>query len=117
MKQYLTIVNLGWLLTAFVAIMLGMSGVSKIIGTEEMVGNFEYMNLSSYLLLVGLLEVLGVALLVYPKTSLYGSILIGGIMSAAVCMHLSLGFPGTLTPLSIGIVGFISYWLRQPSDF
>ena len=29
MSKYLTLQNLGWLLTAFVTIMLGMGGVSK----------------------------------------------------------------------------------------
>jgi len=70
MTKYLTLQNLGWLFTAFVTVMLGMGGVSKIVGTEEMVGNFNYMNLSDYLLMVGLLEVLGVGLLIYNKTSL-----------------------------------------------
>jgi hypothetical protein len=113
MSKYLTLQNLGWLLTAFVTIMLGMGGVSKIIGTEEMVGNFNFMQLSDYLLTVGVLEVLGVALLVYPKTSLYGSVLIGSIMSAAVCMHLSLGFPGTMMPIMLGVAGFAGYKLRE----
>jgi hypothetical protein len=77
-----------------------------------MVGNFNFMQLSDYLLTVGLLEVLGVSLLVYPKTSLYGSVLIGSIMSAAVCMHLSLGFPGTMMPILLGVAGFAGYKLR-----
>jgi len=113
MTKYLTLQNLGWLLTAFVAVMLGMGGVSKIIGTEEMVGNFEFMKLSSYLMMVGVLEVLGVIMLLLPKTSLYGSVLIGSIMTGAVCMHLSLGFPGTEMPILLGVLGFIGYKLRE----
>ena len=31
MKKYLTLKNLGWVLTALVTIMMGMSGVSKLI--------------------------------------------------------------------------------------
>jgi len=112
MTKYLTLQNLGWLFTAFVTVMLGMGGVSKIIGTEEMVGNFNFMNLSDYLLMVGLLEVLGVGLLVYNKTSLYGSVLIGAIMTGAVCMHLSLGFPGVIMPILLGVAGFAGYKLR-----
>ena len=113
MSKYLTLQNLGWLFTAFVTIMLGMGGVSKIIGTEEMVNNFAFMQLADYRLVVGLLEVLGVALLVYPKTSLYGSVLIGSVMTAAVCMHLSLGFPGTMIPVALGVAGFAGYKLRE----
>ncbi len=115
MNKYLTLKNLGWLFTSFVAVMLGMGGFSKIIGTEEMVGNFTFMNLSDYLLMVGVLEVLGVGLLIHPKTSLYGSVLIGSIMTAAVCMHLSLGFPGTMMPILFGILGFVGYRLREGS--
>tara|TARA_B100002019_G_C21195139_1_gene560987 strand:- start:661 stop:1026 length:366 start_codon:yes stop_codon:yes gene_type:complete len=113
MTKYLTLQNLGWLFTAFVVVMLGMGGVSKIIGTEEMVGNFEFMNLSPYLLMVGVLEVVGVVLLTLPKTSLYGSILLGAIMTGAVCMHLSLGFPGTEMPIMLGCLGFAGYKLRE----
>jgi len=113
MSKYLTFKNLGWLFTAFVAFMLGVGGVSKIIGTEEMVGNFTYMNLSDYLIMVGLLEVIGVGLLINPKTSLYGSVLIGAIMTAAVCMHLSLGFPGIMMPIMIGVAGFAGHQLRD----
>jgi hypothetical protein len=113
MSKYLTLKTLGWLFTAFVTLMLGIGGVSKIIGTEEMVGNFTFMNLNDYLIMVGLLEVLSVGLLINPKTSLYGSILIGSIMTGAVCMHLSLGFPGTMMPILLGVSGFAGYQLRK----
>ena len=36
---------LGWVLTAVVAVMLGKGAVEKIIGTQEMVGNFAFMKL------------------------------------------------------------------------
>ena len=35
MKKYLTLKNLGWVLTAIVSLMIGMSGISKIIGTQD----------------------------------------------------------------------------------
>ena len=80
MKKYLTLKNLGWVLTALITLMLGMGGISKITGTEEMVNNFTFMNLLPYLTLIGILEVLGVLLLIYPKTSKYGAILLTCIM-------------------------------------
>jgi len=114
MKKHLTLVNLGWLFTAFVAIMLGMGGFSKIIGTEEMVNNFTFMNLTPYLTMVGVLEVLGVALFVYPRTSLYGSVLLGSIMTGAVVMHLSMmGGTGIMVPIMLGSFGFFGYILRD----
>ena len=52
MKNILTSKNLGWLVTALVSFMLLMSGVNKVISTEEMVKNFTSTNLLPYLGLV-----------------------------------------------------------------
>ena len=76
MKKYLTFKNLGWLLTVLVTFMLGMSSVSKIVGTEEMVNNFTFMNLLPYLALLGVVELAGVILFIIPKTSKYGAVLL-----------------------------------------
>jgi len=114
MKKYLTLANLGWLFTAVAAAMLGMGGFSKIIGTEEMVNNFTFMNLTPYLSMVGVLEVLGVVLLVYPRTSLYGSVLLGSIMTGAVVMHLSMmGGSGVIAPVMLGLFAFAGHQLRE----
>jgi hypothetical protein len=46
-------------------------------------------------------------------TSLYGAVLIGSFMSAAVALHLSLmGGNKTGIPLIVGLLGFIGYLLR-----
>ena len=76
MKKYLTLKNLGWLLTFLVAFMLGMSSISKIMSTEEMVKNFTFMNLLPYLALLGFVELAGVVMLIIPKTSKYGAVLL-----------------------------------------
>ena len=96
MNKYMTIKNLGWLFTFVVTLMLGMSGISKIMGTQEMVNNFTFMNLLPYLALVGVAEVIGVLLLIYPRTSLYGAVVITSVMSAAA----SITVPSTATSTS-----------------
>ena len=114
MKKYLTLKNLGWLLISIATFMIGMSGISKVIATEEMVQNFEYMKLTPYMGLVGVLELLGVGLLVYPKTSLYGAILTSCLMSGAVTMHLSLmGGTGMIIPLVLGGLAWGGHCLRK----
>ena len=114
MKKYLTLKNLGWLLTVLVAVMLGMAAISKIIGTEEMIKNFTFMNLLPYIEFVGVLKLLAIVLLVIPRTSLYGAALVGSIMSAAVALHLSLmGGEGVVTPIVIGSMAWIGYFLRK----
>lgn len=104
---------IGWVLTAVVAAMLGKGGVEKIIGTQEMVGNFAYMKLEKYRILTGVGELLGVILLLFPVTSLYGMVLVTSFMSAAVVLHLSLmGGAKTYLPLLIGVLAVLSHVLR-----
>jgi uncharacterized membrane protein YphA (DoxX/SURF4 family) len=113
MKKYLTLKNLGWLLTAMVSFMLGMSGISKVIGTEEMVNNFTAMNLLPYLALLGVVEVAGVVLLIIPKMSKYGAVLLSSFLSGAVAIHLSMmGGAGVLVPIILGIMVWAAYYLR-----
>ena len=113
MMKYITIKNLGWLLTFVVTLMLGMSGISKIMGTQEMVNNFTFMNLLPYLALVGCMEVLGVLLLVYPRTSIYGAVVITSVMSAAAAMHLSyMGGTGVVMPIMLGLLAWTGHCLR-----
>ena len=93
--------------------MLGKGAIEKIIGTQEMVGNFAYMKLEKYRILTGVGELLGVILLAIPMTSLYGMVLITSFMSAAVVLHLSLmGGAKTQIPLILGIGAVLSHLLR-----
>ena len=116
MKKYLTIKNLGWIFTVIVSAMMVMSGTSKIIATEEMVKNFTFMNLLPYMALIGATEVVGVALLLYPRTSIYGAILITTVMAGAASIHLSLmGGVGLLMPVLLGSLAWVGHCLRTYS--
>jgi hypothetical protein len=104
---------IGWALTAVVGAMLGKGAIEKIIGTQEMVGNFAFMMLEKYRVLTGVGELLGVILFAIPMTSLYGMVLITSFMSAAVVLHLSfMGGAKTHMPLLIGIMAILSYLMR-----
>jgi len=104
---------IGWVLTAVVGAMLGKGAIEKIIGTQEMVGNFAFMKLEKYRMFTGVGELLGVILLAIPMTSLYGMVLITSFMSAAVVLHLSLmGGAKTQVPLILGLLAVIGYVLR-----
>jgi hypothetical protein len=114
MRNIFTLKNLGWLVTALVSFMLLMSGIPKVFGTEEMVKNFTSTNLLPYLGLVGLLEVLSVCLLVYPKTTIIGAIGITSLMSAAAVIHLSyMGGAGVMIPILLGVFSWVAYFLRK----
>ena len=116
MKKYLTLKNLGWVLTVLVTFMLGMSGVSKIVGTEEMRTNFTFMNLLPYLALLGAVELAGVVMFVIPKTSKYGSVLLSSYLSGAVAIHMAMmGGTGVLVPIILGLAVWSAYCLRSHS--
>ena len=117
MKKYLTLKNLGWLLTLLVTFMLGTSSISKIMGTEEMVKNFTFMNLLPYLALLGFVELAGVVMLIIPKTSKYGAILLSSYLSGAVAIHMSMmGGTGVMMPFVLGLAVWSAHCLRTYSS-
>ena len=113
MKKYITLKNLGWLLTAIVTFMLGMSGLTKIVSAEQQVTNFTAMNLLPYMALVGVIEVAGVVALCIPRTSIYGALILSSVMSGAVALHLSLmGGAGFFVPIVLGSLAWAGHCLR-----
>lgn len=114
LQKLFTTNNVGLLLKSLTFFMLGLGGISCIVGTDDMVKNFTFMNLLPYIEFIGVLKLLSVVLLVIPRTSLYGAALVGSIMSAAVALHLSLmGGEGVVTPILIGSMAWVGYFLRK----
>jgi len=114
LSSLLTTKNIGLGLNLFVFLVLGLGGINKIVGTTEMVNNFTFMNLLPYIEFIGIVEVISVILLLIPRTSLYGAVLVGSIMSAAVALHLSLMGGDNITgPLMLGLFAWIGYYLRK----
>jgi len=113
MKKYLTLKNLGWLITAVVVFMLGMSGFGKIAHTEEMTMNLTLFWLVPHMTWIGAFELTSLALLVYPRTSIFGAIGITAMMSGAVALHLSyLKGYGVFMPILIGLLAWSAHCLR-----
>lgn len=104
---------IGWVLSVITALFLGKGAIDKLVGTQEMVGNFAFMKLEKYRVVTGLGELLGVVLLLIPATSLFGAILIASFMSAAAVMHLSLmGGAKTYVPIIVGLLALAGHFLR-----
>ena len=104
---------IGWVLSVITGLFLAKGAIDKIVGTQEMVGNFAFMKLEKYRLVTGLGELLGVVLLLIPMTSLFGAILIASFMSAAAVMHLShMGGAKTYVPILVGLFSLVGHFLR-----
>jgi uncharacterized membrane protein YphA (DoxX/SURF4 family) len=114
LSSLITTKNIGLGLNLFVFLVLGLGGINKIVGTTEMVNNFTFMNLLPYIEFIGIIEVVSVILLLIPRTTLYGAVLVGSIMSAAVALHLSLMGGDNITgPLMLGSFAWVGYFLRN----
>jgi len=114
LRSLLKTKNIGLGLNLFVFLVLGLGGINKIVGTTEMVNNFTFMNLLPYIEFIGIVEIVSVILLLIPRTSLYGAVLVGSIMSAAVALHLSLMGGDNITgPLMLGSFAWVGYFLRN----
>lgn len=104
---------LGWVVSVATSLFLAKGAFDKVRGTEEMVGNFNFMKLDKYRTMTGYGELLGSILLLVPFTSLIGMVLITSFMSAAVVMHLSaMGGAKVKIPLLVGIGAVIGFLLR-----
>ena len=113
MEKFLTWKNAGWFLTVVLTIMVGMSALGKITGSEQMVKTFESLKLTPYMMWIGIGELIGLGLLIYPRTSIYGAVLLSSFMSGAVALHMSLfGGANVIVPIILGVIGWSAHCLR-----
>jgi uncharacterized membrane protein YphA (DoxX/SURF4 family) len=77
-----------WFATIALVGVFAYSGISKLIGGSPLIDRFTYWGYPAwFLLVVGAAEVVGAALLILPKTALYGAIVLGAVMAGAVFTH------------------------------
>lgn len=113
MKNLFTLKTLGWVLSAVVALMLGMAAFGKITQSEEMVKNFTFFNMMPQLVFVGVAELLAVILLMVPRTSMLGALGVSLTMAGAVAVHFALlGGAGIAVPIMLGVLAWSGHCLR-----
>ena len=113
MKNLFTLKTLGWVLSAVVALMLGMGAISKITQSEEMVKNFTFFNMMPQMVYVGIIEVIAIVLLMVPRTSMFGALGVSLTMAGAVSVHFALlGGAGIAVPIMIGVLAWSGHCLR-----
>lgn len=78
-----------WVLQVAAAAILFMAGVSKLSGTEQMVGLFEKIGIGQWFRFVtGGLEALGSLALLVPPLAGAGALVLGIVMAGAIIAHL-----------------------------
>ena len=109
------IMNVGlWILQIGAAGMFLMVGFFKLSGDPQMVGLFDAIGLGQWFRYVtGSLEVLGALLLLIPRLSGLGALLLMGVMLGAVPTHLFVVGGSPLSAITLLIVTGVVAWGRR----
>ena len=109
------IMNVGlWILQIGAAGMFLMVGFFKLSGDPQMVGLFDAIGLGQWFRYVtGWLEVLGAVLLLIPRLSGLGALLLVGVMLGAVPTHLFVVGGSPLPAIILLIVTGVTAWGRR----
>ena len=109
------IINVGlWILQIGAAGMFLMVGFFKLTGDPQMVGLFDAIGLGQWFRYVtGSLEVLGAVLLLIPRLSGLGALLLMGVMLGAVPTHLFVVGGSPLSAIILLIVTGVVAWGRR----
>jgi putative oxidoreductase len=109
------IINVGlWILQIGAAGMFLMVGFLKLSGDAQMVGLFDAIGLGQWFRYVtGSLEVLGAVLLLVPRLSGLGALLLVGVMLGAVPTHLFVVGGSPLSAIILLIVTGVVAWARR----
>ena len=109
------IVNVAlWVLQVAAAGMFLMVGFLKLSGNAQLVGLFEAIGLGQWFrYLTGTLEVAGAVLLLIPRTSGLGALMLAGVMTGAVVTHVFIVGGSPLMAIILLVVTGVLAWGRR----
>ena len=109
------IINVGlWILQIGAAGMFLMVGFLKLSGDPQLVGLFDAIGLGQWFrYLTGSLEVLGALLLLIPRLSGLGALMLFGVMTGAVVTHLFIVGGSPLMAIILLVVTGVVAWGRR----
>jgi hypothetical protein len=102
--------------TSIISLMIGGSGILKIIKAQPILDSFTKLGVAQYTQLLGVADLVFVALFLYPKTMKIGFVLLACYIAGAMGVHLSHGEAPT-SPLPPMILLWVSAYLRDSSVF
>src|SRR5439155_17448242 len=104
-----------WVLQIAAAGMFLMVGCLKLSGDAQLVGLFEAIGLGQWFrYLTGALEVAGAILLLLPRTSGLGALMLAGVMAGAVITHVFIvGGSALMAIILLVVTGVVAWGRRQ----
>lgn len=104
----------GRVLSALPVLAMIMSGGAKIghvpAIVEAFVGKFGYPE--STLTLIGILEIFCALVYAFPRTKIFGAVLVTGYFGGAIATHVRIG-ESFIPPLALGIIAWVGLYLRD----
>ncbi|MFF3563378.1 DoxX family protein [Streptomyces sp. NPDC002574] len=103
-----------WILQAVLAVVFVMAGASKIAGAKDMVDLFQDVGAGQWLRYVtGSLELVGAVLLLVPRLSALGGLVLTGVMTGAVVTCLSVVDRSPAPPAVLLVLAAVVTWTRR----
>ncbi len=104
----------GRIITGLVVAYLLFDGFIRVLKLDAAVGGFERLGYPESLVMpVGLVELAGVILYVFPRSAVLGAILLTGHLGGATAAILRLENPWFLLPISLGALVWGGLYLRD----
>jgi hypothetical protein len=104
----------GRVLSALIVAMLGMSGVMKLMGGEQLTEGFEHLGWPiKVAVTLGIVELTCTLIYAIPQTAILGAVLLTGYIGGAIATHVRIGEPW-ITQSILGIVVWLALYLREP---
>lgn len=89
------------------------SAYMKLSNEETIVNNFLKWNLMDFKNYIAFTEIIGLILLLFPRSTIFGSLLLSGILCGAIYTHIQYAEPFYF-PLAITLVIWINYFFIKP---
>lgn len=104
---------MSWIVIVFML----MDGIFKFIQPEEVVqGTLELGFAEHHIAIIGTLALISVLLYAFPRTSLFGAVLLTGFWGGAIATNLRLDLPlfsHILFPVYLAVLAWGALWLRN----
>jgi putative oxidoreductase len=103
-----------WLLQALVALAFIAAGSAKLVGVPAMIALFDAIAIGQWFRYVtGGLEVLGAVLLIVPRTTAFGAVLLACVAAGAVVAHLTVLHTAPTAPVVLLALTALIAWGRR----
>lgn len=103
----------GRVLAAFVTLAFAGSAITKLVQVPKVVEELIHSGIPEGAIVpIGVLELVCLALYLFPRTSILGTFLLSGYMGGAIVTHI-IGRQSFGAPLMVGLLMFFSAYLRR----